>query len=79
MGARRTRLDQRQADQRTSRKVNGLRKMKERARRRLRMVELLRKGNLPYVPGIMSWLSQQLGKPSRRIVQADVDQILQGS
>jgi hypothetical protein len=59
-----------------SRRLNGLKKMKERARRQTRMVQLLQDGKLPYTPAIMSWLSQTLDKPSSRIVQTDVDKIL---
>jgi hypothetical protein len=62
-----------------SRRVNGMKKMKERARRQTRMMELLKQGKLPYTPAIMSWLSQVLDKPSTRIVQADVDKVLAGS
>jgi hypothetical protein len=76
MGARRIRREQRANDMAESRRVNGLRKKKERARRQTRMVELLRQGQLPYTPSIMSWLSQVLDKPSTRIVQADVDKVL---
>jgi hypothetical protein len=76
MGARRIRREQRATDMAESRRVNGMKKMKERARRQTRMVELLKKGKLPYTPAIMSWLSQVLDKPSTRIVQADVDKVL---
>ncbi len=76
MGARRIRREQRQQDMALSRRVNGIRKMKERARRNARMVEILKKGKLPYTPSVLSWLSQALDKPSHRIVQADVDRVL---
>jgi hypothetical protein len=76
MGARRIRREQRQFDMALSRRTNGLRKMAERERRERRMVELLKKGRLPYTPSIMSWLSAQLDKPSKQIVQTDVDQLL---
>jgi hypothetical protein len=76
MGARRIRREQRQEDMALSRRVNGLRKMKERARRTNRMLEILKKGKLPYTPAVMSWLSATLDKPSSRIVQADVDRVL---
>jgi hypothetical protein len=76
MGARRIRREQRATDMAESRRVNGLLKKKERARRQTRMVELLKQGKLPYTPAIMSWLSQVLDKPSTRIVQADVDKVL---
>jgi hypothetical protein len=59
-----------------SRKVNGLRKRKERVLRDKRMTELVKKGKLPFTPSIMSWLSMQLDKPSRLITQAEVDKLL---
>jgi hypothetical protein len=45
------------------------------------MLEIIKKGKLPYTPPVMSWLSAQLDKPSSRIVQADIDKLLaaQGS
>ena len=76
MGARRIRREQRRVDMAESRRTNGLLKMKERIRRHNRMVELLKKGKLPYTPTVMSWLSAALDKPSRQIVQADVDKLL---
>jgi hypothetical protein len=59
-----------------SRHCNGILKAKERARRELRMKELIKTGKLPYTPVVMSWLSEQLGKRSRLITQAEVDQLL---
>ena len=59
-----------------SRHVNGPLKTKERARRSLRMIELIKKGNLPYTPPIMSWLSGQLDKPSRLITADDVKKVV---
>jgi hypothetical protein len=76
MGARRIRREQRRVDMAESRRTNGMRKMHERARRHTRMIEILKKGKLPYLPSVMSWLSAQLDKPSHRIVQADVDKLL---
>lgn len=76
MGARRIRREQRQHDMARSRRVNGLKKMKERDRREQRMVELLRKGKMPYTPTLRSWLSATLDKPATRISQEDVDQLL---
>ena len=78
MGARRIRREQRQFDMALSRRVNGMWKTKERARRQSRMVEIIKKGKLPYTPSVMSWLSAQLDKPSRRIAQDDVDRLLSG-
>jgi hypothetical protein len=59
-----------------SRQVNGIRKVAERERRRTRMISLIKQGKLPYTPPVMSWLSQQLDKPSRLITQAEVDRLL---
>jgi len=59
-----------------SRIKNGAEKKKERVRRQTRMVELIKKGRLPYTPSIMSWISAQLDKPTTRITQEDVDRLL---
>lgn len=77
MGARRIRREQRAQDMATSRTVNGHKKKAERARRELRMVELLKNHKLPYTPSVMSWISVQLDKPSTRITQEDVNQLVQ--
>lgn len=76
MGARRIRREQRRYDMAESRRTNGMLKMKERDRRHKRMLEMVQKGKLPFTPAVMSWLSAALNKPSRQIVQADVDQLL---
>jgi hypothetical protein len=76
MGARRIRREQRREDMAESRRVNGMRKMKERARREALMLEIIKKGKLPFTPPVMSWLSAALDKPSRLIQQAEVDQLI---
>ena len=76
MGARRIRREQIQVDQAASRLNNGMLKDKERARRALRMKDLIKKGKPPYTPAVRSWLSVQTGKPSRLITQEDVDAVL---
>ena len=76
MGARRIRREQRRYDMAESRRTNGMLKMKERIRRHNRMLEMIKKGKLPFTPTVMSWLSAELNKPARQIVQADVDQLL---
>jgi hypothetical protein len=73
MGARRIRREQRRVDMAESRLVNGLRKVKERDRRRQRLRDIVSKAKLPYAPYVMSWLSGELDKPSRLITQAEVD------
>jgi hypothetical protein len=62
-----------------SRQRNGIRKIKERARRDERMTELVKAGKLPYTPPVMSWLSAKLDKPSRLITQEDVSRLLSGT
>jgi hypothetical protein len=78
MGARRIRREQRRVDMARSRFRNGIRKTKERDRRRLRMLEILKAGKLPYTPPVLSWLSSELDKPGRLITQAEVDQLVAG-
>jgi len=43
------------------------------------MLELVKQGQLPYTPVILSWLSSQLDKPGRLITQAEVDQLVAAS
>ena len=76
MGARRIRREQRRFDMAKSRRENGMLKTDERARRQKRMLEIVGKGKLPFIPSVMSWISVKLDKPSRQIVQADVDKLL---
>ena len=49
---------------------------RERARRDLRMLALVRSGSFPYDPVVMSWLSRQLDKPSQKISPKDVKTLL---
>jgi hypothetical protein len=76
MGARRIRREQRRFDMALSRRTNGMRKTRERERRDARMLEIVKKGKLPYLPSVMSWLSAKLDKPARQINAADVEQIV---
>jgi hypothetical protein len=77
MGARRIRREQRRFDMNLSRRTNGLLKQKERARRRKRIIEIIKaSGDLPYTPVVMSWLSVELDKPAGRITQEDVSKVL---
>jgi hypothetical protein len=81
MAAKMTRKTKRQLtmqDQQRSRIENGMRKRKERGRRDAWMRDAVKRGQLPYTPPVLSWLSEQLGKPGRLITQADVDTFLKG-
>ncbi|HEX5272503.1 MAG TPA: hypothetical protein VFW33_18525 [Gemmataceae bacterium] len=78
MGARRIRREQRQFDMALSRRTNSPRKVAERNRRDARMIDTVKKGKLPFIPPIMSWLSVRLDKPARQITQQDVDQLVSG-
>ena len=75
MGARRIRREQRQVDMKESRLRNGILKVKERKNRDVRMLDMVKKGKLPYLPSVMSWLSAKLNKPSRLITAADVEKV----
>ena len=76
MGIRRIRKDRIAADQKVSRRENGILKVKERARRDTRMLGVVKAKKLPYLPSVMSWLSAKLDKPSRLIAQAEVDELV---
>jgi hypothetical protein len=78
MGQRRIRRMQRQVDMKISRRKNGFLKKKERSRRATRMLAIVKQFKLPYTPSVMSWLSEQLDKPSTRITQAEVDTLAKG-
>ena len=76
MGVRRDRLDLRIVEMQESRLENGHKKRKERARKDIRLKELVKNGKLPFTPTILSMLSQKLDKPGLKITQADVDAFL---
>jgi hypothetical protein len=76
MGARRIRREQRDADMKKSRLLNGVLKVKERKNRDSRMLAIVKKGKLPYLPAVMSWLSGKLDKPSRLITADDVQALV---
>jgi hypothetical protein len=65
------RMDNQRARAKVSRIENGTLKRKERAARAVRMKELLAKGTFPYTPAIMSWVSEQLGKPAKQVTEAE--------
>ena len=76
MGSRRDKIEKRNAHAVYARRTNSTRKEAERARRDQTMLSLIRKGQFPYTPGVMSWLSTRLGKKSSRITPADVEGLL---
>ncbi|HEV3204728.1 MAG TPA: hypothetical protein VGY77_10100, partial [Gemmataceae bacterium] len=76
MGARRIRREQRREDMAESRHRNGIEKSKERSRRDVRLLDAVKKGQLPYTPPILSWLSVRLNKPGRLITPEDVAALL---
>jgi hypothetical protein len=78
MGARRIRREQRQTDMKRSRLLNGKLKVKERKNRDARMTAIVKKGKLPYLPAVMSWLSGKLDKPSTQITPDDVQTVVKG-
>jgi len=76
MGQRRDRLDKRLANATITRQVNSLKKAKEQSRRDLIMLSILKEGQFPYTPGMMSWLSGKLAKKASRITEEDVKNLL---
>jgi hypothetical protein len=67
-----SRMDRARDNAAISRTVNGGLKRKESANREKRMKGLIQKGQFPYTPAIMSWVSTQLGKPA---TQCTADEI----
>ena len=72
MGQRRDFLDKRIANQIKTRRCNSSQKEMERDRREAAMLEILKDGELPYTPGVMSWLSVKLDKKAARITPKDI-------
>jgi len=75
MGQRRIRREQRQVDQAASRRRNGIVEVKEHAGRDARLLDVVKRGKLPYLPYVMSWLSEKLDKPSKQITPGDIDKL----
>ncbi len=71
-----SRMDRARDNAAISRAVNGALKRKERASRDKRMAELVKKGSLPYIPSVMSWLSVKLNKPASQITAEDVKKVV---
>jgi len=63
-------------DARDTAAYNRVFKDRERARRDVRMLALVRSGTFPYAPVVMSWLSRQLDKPSQKISPKDIKSLL---
>jgi hypothetical protein len=72
MGQRRTFLDKRIANQIETRRIKSRVKDAEHDRREVTMLKILKDGEFPYTPGVMSWLSVKLGKKASKITQKDV-------
>ena len=66
------RLSNRQSDAAETKRVNRVRKDKERIRRDARMIETIKAGDLPYAHTVMCWLSRKLGKRSNLVTPEDV-------
>jgi len=76
MGQRRDFLDKRIANQIKTRRIKSRMKEAERDRREEAMLGILKSGELPYTPGVMSWLSVKLGKKASNITQKDVKALI---
>ena len=76
MGARRERLDGRQAKATKTRRQNSPIKTRERQRREDRMLKVLKDSKPPYTPAVMSWLSRKLDKPAAKITPKEIKALL---
>ena len=74
MGHRKTTRDLTIFDQKVSRVCNGKVKNKERERRHNRLVGALKQGQR--TPTVLSWLSQEVGIPSRQLSAEIIEEYL---
>lgn len=74
MGHRKTTRDLTIFDQKVSRVCNGKVKIKERERRHNRLVGALKQGQR--TPTVLSWLSQEVGIPSRQLSVEIIEEYL---
>jgi hypothetical protein len=72
-----TRMDRIRANGKISRIENGHLKRKERTNRDKKMAELIKKGKFPYIPSVMSWVSEKLGKPATQVTEAEAKALAQ--
>ena len=79
MGRRRDKIDKRDTRAAATRSKNSVKKTAERMRRQKSILAIVKKGKLPYTPGVMSWLSDRLGKKASNITSADVKALLKNS
>ncbi len=70
-----SRMDRARDNAAISRAVNGALKRKERSSRDKRMMAIVSKGTLPFIPSVMSWLSVKLDKPARLITADDLKKL----
>jgi len=76
MGQRRDRLDGRTMNAEATRKINSLKKYRERCRREEFMLGFIKSGKMPYTPGIMSWITAKLGKKASQVTKSDIKALL---
>lgn len=67
-----SRYDRLREKQAVGRAENSERKRRERANRDKRMKDVILNGSWPFTPAVMSWVSVQLGKPTRQITETEV-------
>ena len=73
MGMHRSELKRRRRSDAVATKArNVVVKDGERARRDSRMLQMVKGGELPYTPAVMSWLSRKLDKRARKITPEDI-------
>jgi hypothetical protein len=67
-----SRMDRHREKAAVSRAENSTRKRKGRANRDKAMLEIIKKGQYPFTPAIMSWVSEKLNKPSSKVSETEV-------
>ncbi len=65
-------MDKRLARAKATREINSVKKEAEQDRRDAHMVELIKAGEFPYTPGVMSWVSLKLDKKASQLKPEDV-------
>ena len=65
-------MRRRRTDAAETKARNCIVKARERIRRDARMLEMIKKGSLPYTPMVMSWLSRKLDMKAGRITSEDI-------
>jgi L-rhamnose isomerase len=73
---RKVRLDSRRANQKITRRFNGVGKQTERVRREARIIAKIKASKGDFAPEVKSWISAQLGKRFAVITDDEIQQLV---